>query len=200
MKNKTTIIYSAIMILGGAFFFLFFFYLYPYHLYHREQTSIFVLSMQTLTDYFSQPAVLSCLVGDFLTQFFYYQGVGPLIISVLLVALGVVYYQLLYRTQSWWALIPVTLLTLWEFGKLCSLYYPISATLSFMGGGLMALLFIHIRANLPSNKTVIPVALIFIAASYWLFGIGVWITLIFIFSYLTWYIFALLFQIGRAHV
>ena len=118
MKNKTTIIYSTIMILGGAIFFLFFFYLYPYHLYHREQTSIFVLSAQTLTDYLGKPAFLSCLVGDFLTQFFYYQGIGPLIVSALLLALGATYYRLLYRTQNWWALIPVVLLTLWEFGKL----------------------------------------------------------------------------------
>ena len=178
------------MILGGTLFFLFFFYLYPYHLYHREQTSIFVLSAQTLTDYFNQPAVLSCLIGDFLTQFFYYQGVGPLIISLLLIALSFVYYKLLYRIKNWWILIPIALLTLWEFGKLCSLYYPISATISFIGGGLIALLFI--RINVHSNKILIPLAILCIAASYWLFGIGVWITLIFIFSYTAWYVFILL--------
>lgn len=138
----------------------------------------------------SQPAVLSCLIGDFLTQFFYYQGVGPLIMAALLVALGTVYYRLLYRTQNWWAIIPVMVLTLWEFGKLCNLYYPISATLSFMGGSLIALLFI--RANLRSAKAIIPFALICIAASYWLFGIGVWITLVFIFSILPRYLFAIL--------
>ena len=181
------------MILGGALFFLFFFYLYPYHLYHREQTSIFVLSAQTLTDYLDKPAFLSCLVGDFLTQFFYYQGIGPLIISVLLIALGAVYYRLLYRKQNWWALIPVTLLTLWEFGKLCSMYYPISATLSFMGGGLIALLFIRIHTKLHSNKAAIPLAMVCIAISYWLFGIGVWITLIFIFTYLSRFVMLLLF-------
>ena len=135
------------MILGGTLFFLFFFYLYPYHLYHREQISIFVLSAQTLTDYFNQPAVLSCLIGDFLTQFFYYQGVGPLIISLLLIALSFVYYKLLYHIRNWWIFIPIILLTLWEFGKLCNLYYPISATISFIGGGLIALLFFHIIVN-----------------------------------------------------
>ena len=180
------------MILGGAIFFLFFFYLYPYHLYHREQTSIFVLSAQTLTDYLGKPAFLSCLVGDFLTQFFYYQGIGPLIVSALLLALGATYYRLLYRTQNWWALIPVVLLTLWEFGKLCSMYYPISATLSFMGGGLIALLLINIRAHLHSSKAVIPLAAVCVAASYWLFGIGVWITIIFMFTYLYRYIFLLI--------
>ena len=190
MKNKTTTIYSTILILGGILLFLFFFYLYPYHLYHREQTSIFILSGTTLTDYLSKPAVLSCLIGDFLTQFFYYQGIGPLIISALLVALGTIYYLLLNRILHWWALVPATLLTLWEFGKLCSLYYPISATISFMGGGLMVLLFI--RANLHPNKATIPLATLCIAASYWLFGFGVWVTSFFIFFYLSRLIFLFL--------
>ncbi len=190
MKNKTTIIYSIVTILGGALFFLFFFYLYPYHLYHREQTSLFLFSAQTFTEYLSKPAVLSCLIGDFLTQFFYYQGVGPLILSLLLVVLGVVYYRLLHRMLGWWALIPVLLLVLWELGKLCNLYYPISATISFIGGGLIALWFTRIQTH--SNKVIIPLAMLCVAVSYWLFGIGAWITMIFTFSYLSWYTFCLL--------
>ena len=189
MKNKIAKIYSAVALLGGALLFLFFYFLYPYHLFHREQTSIFILSAQTLTNYLSKPAVLSCLVGDFLTQFFYYQGAGPLIVSVLLVSLGMVYYKLLHGIQNRWAIIPALLLSLWELGKLCSMYYPISATLSFLGGGVMALLFIVLQKH--ANKAEIPLGLLCIAASYWLFGVGIWITLIFLFSYFAWYIFLL---------
>ena len=178
------------MIIGGILIFLFFFYLYPYHLYHKEQTSLFILSSQTLGEYLSHPAVLSCLIGDFLTQFFYYQGIGPLTISVLLVLLSWVYYRLLYRICNGWAIFPVALITVWEFGKLCSLFYPISATLSLIGGGLIVLLFTHINLHFP--KLLVPVSLICIATSYWLFGIGVWATLLFMFSYLSWYIFLLI--------
>ena len=187
--KKTTTSYLIILLIG-VFVFLFFFYLYPYHLYHREQTSIFILSQQTLIGYFKHPAVLSSLIGDFLTQFYYYQGIGPLIISISLVILSIIYYKLLQQINYWWIFIVMILLITWEFGKHCNLYYPISATFSLIGGGIMALLFI--RSNLRFDKASIPFAFVCIALSYWLFGLGVWITLIFIIPCITWYIFIIL--------
>lgn len=50
----------------------FYFYLHtcPYHLLHKEQTTLFVYASEVLYSYLNKPAVLSCLTGDYLTQFF----------------------------------------------------------------------------------------------------------------------------------
>ena len=50
----------------------FYFYLHtcPYHLLHKEQTTLFVYASEVLYSYLNKPAVLSCLTGDYLTQLF----------------------------------------------------------------------------------------------------------------------------------
>ena len=50
----------------------FYFYLHtcPYLLLHKEQTTLFVYASEVLYSYLNKPAVLSCLTGDYLTQFF----------------------------------------------------------------------------------------------------------------------------------
>lgn len=53
----------------------FFFRILPYHLFHREQTQLFLLATEPLAGYLRHPAALARLSGDFLTQFFYYEGV-----------------------------------------------------------------------------------------------------------------------------
>lgn len=54
----------------------FFFRILPYHLFHREQTQLFLLATEPLAGYLRHPAALARLSGDFLTQFFYYEGVA----------------------------------------------------------------------------------------------------------------------------
>ena len=55
---------------GALALFLFFFKLLPYHLFHREQTQLFLYASEALTEYLKHPAALAGLLGDFLTQFF----------------------------------------------------------------------------------------------------------------------------------
>ena len=43
---------------------------------------LFLYSGEFLRGYFQEEAWLACLTGDFLTQFFYYIGGGPFILSV----------------------------------------------------------------------------------------------------------------------
>ena len=63
--------------IGALALFLFFFRILPYHLFHREQTQLFLLATEPLAGYLRHPAALARLSGDFLTQFFYYEGGGP---------------------------------------------------------------------------------------------------------------------------
>ena len=68
--------------IGALALFLFFFRILPYHLFHREQTQLFLLATEPLAGYLRHPAALARLSGDFLTQFFYYEGGGPTIMAV----------------------------------------------------------------------------------------------------------------------
>ena len=89
--------------IGALALFLFFFRILPYHLFHREQTQLFLLATEPLTGYLRHPAALARLSGDFLTQFFYYEGGGPTIMAVVLLLWGVVVFRLLAPYMGRWA-------------------------------------------------------------------------------------------------
>ena len=82
-----------------SFFFLLF---YPYHLRHREQTMLFLLNIDWIrATYLSlEHGGLVRLVGDFVQQFFYYIGAGPVILSILVTLLGVVWYRIVMRIRT----------------------------------------------------------------------------------------------------
>ena len=102
--------------IGALALFLFFFRILPYHLFHREQTQLFLLATEPLTGYLRHPAALARLSGDFLTQFFYYEGGGPTIMAVVLLLWGVVVFRLLAPYMGRWAWIPTVLAVAWEAG------------------------------------------------------------------------------------
>ena len=70
MQHDTRYLFLSMTISGVACF-LFFRFAYPYHLLHREQMLLFTYTVDQFIDYFNHPAPLSCLGGDFLTQFFH---------------------------------------------------------------------------------------------------------------------------------
>lgn len=156
------------MLAGTGLLFLFFFRVLPYHLFHREQTQLFLFAADSLAEYFRYPAALSRLSGDFLTQFFYYEGGGPLLLSVLLMGWGVVVYRLLSPWLGRWAWIPAVLAVLWEAGRQCGLDYPLSGTLSLIGMGLVLLLCRRLLRK--SWKVGIPSCVALLAVGYYLFG------------------------------
>lgn len=57
-----------------------------------------LLATEPLAGYLRHPAALARLSGDFLTQFFYYEGGGPAIMAVVLLLWGVVVFRLLVST------------------------------------------------------------------------------------------------------
>lgn len=68
-----------------------------YHFCYQEQTQLFLNSVDYAATYFSDPAWLACLVGDYLTQFYYFTYAGPAILSVLLVGLWLIVWGGLRR-------------------------------------------------------------------------------------------------------
>ena len=153
---------------GTGLLFLFFFRVLPYHLFHREQTQLFLFAADSLAEYFRHPAALSRLSGDFLTQLFYYEGGGPLVLSVVLLGWGMVVFRLLRPYLGRWTWIPAVLAVLWEAGRQCGLDYPLSGTLSLIGLGLVLLLCRNLLWR--SLKVGIPLSVLVLAGGYYLFG------------------------------
>lgn len=109
----------------------FYLVLAPYRLDFKEQIGIFFLSPERIGWYFSDPAVLSRMAGDWLTQFYHGYGV---VISMLLLLAGWVGTVRLIRLSgcerpSWLlAMLPVTVagaFLVWP-------NYPVSALLGFV--------------------------------------------------------------------
>lgn len=152
--------------------FLFFFLILPYHLFHREQIQLFLFTPELILNYFSHPAALSKLSGDFLTQFFYYEAAGPVILTILLLLWALVVFRLLLPYAGRWAWLPAILAMLWEAGKQSGLTYPLSGTITLIGIGTLILIC---RAYFKrSRKWGIAVSTFTIATGYWLLGYGVW--------------------------
>lgn len=150
----------------------FFFRILPYHLFHREQTQLFLLATEPLAGYLRHPAALARLSGDFLTQFFYYEGGGPAIMAVVLLLWGVVVFRLLVPYMGRWAWVPTVLAVAWEAGRQCGLSYPLSGTIALTGiGGVLLLCRSCMRR---SWKSGLPVSILAVLSGYWLFGCGDW--------------------------
>ena len=162
-------------VVGWLALFVFFQCFYRNHLCHREQFTLFVWAAEPLRAYWSGRAPLARLAGDFLTQFLGLNVVGPLIMTLVLTALGVLTYRLLViaaghakrrQLAIWWALVIAVLFVCLETGRQCGLTYPLSSTLQLVG--IVATVLIARR-----RKSVVAM-LVILAVGIWLFGWGDW--------------------------
>lgn len=121
----------AVTIAGVVACFLFFQYELPYHLFHREQVSLFLYSEEFILELLMQTGGAAILGGEFLTQFFYFIGGGATVITLLLLLLGIISYRSFRRWMGHWPALLLSVATcLWEGGRLCLVNYPLASTLS----------------------------------------------------------------------
>lgn len=176
MKNLTR---YALLLMGasGAACFAFFQYAYPYHLIHREQMLLFTYTTGQIQEYFSRPAFLSCLGGDFLTQFFHYQGWGAAIVGIVMALTGLLTYFTCRKWINEWGAIATSVIVLvWESMRFCDINYPLSGALSLAG----ALSLFLLTDKLKGKWDFTIGSLCEMVLCYWLFGYG-----IFVFTLLT---------------
>lgn len=175
---KDTRKYSGLALVPiGIACFLFFYYSCPYHLIHKEQTTLFVYTSEALLSYLDQPAVFSCLAGDFMTQFFRSPLVAAALIATLIYLTGLACYLILSKKiYSWVAAGIAGMVMVWEALRSCGLLYSLSSTFSLLGSYCLFLLYDRIR-----NKKVRYLSgFAGVIAGYWLFGYGAFIFLLFI--------------------
>lgn len=178
MKNKWKKygMYGTIAIWAVCCF-LFFHLAYNNHLFYQEQNQLFLLSSEYVVGYFSKPAWLACLAGDFLTQFYYWIYVGPAILTIILLSCGDLMRRSLDRCligRRWSflaAFLLMTLLAIFHFGT----EYRLRSDIAIAGGLSLFILSDVIRRHTPSWLSCI-LALLSIGLSYWLFGLGCWFT------------------------
>ena len=154
--------------------FCFFQLLYPYHFYFKGQNQLFLMSWSYVGTLFSKPAWTACLAGEFLTQFYYYDVAGAMILTASLTVLFLLAYQALgsLRLNRWIVLIVALAITVHEAS--CHLYYgyTLSSTYALIGG---ILLFLILRRAMGCRwPWALATVLLGTLLCYWLFGYGVW--------------------------
>ena len=168
-EKRTNSWFVLLTLFCGIGCFYFFKHCYPYHLQHREQMLLFTYSWEQLSSYWNQPAALACLMGDFCTQFLHLKWMGPLLITLVLVNLQVISFWILRKWTNRWVSMGFSLLIfLWEGLRFCDIRYPLSSTLSLLGG---CLIFVWIR-SLKNRWPFIIGSFIGLLCSYYFFGYG----------------------------
>ena len=143
-------------VIAGIFFvvcFAFFQWIYPNHLFFKEQMRIFLYTTDYFISFWDEPAWLSCYVGNFLIQFFHLTVIGPLIVTCVLLLLW--YYSMRVLRKfgngnmvSIYALFPVAL----EWGLICRLSYSIASTLTLIFVLWLFLGYIRIKNKRTKEK------------------------------------------------
>ena len=102
MKAKVALF--AVVVIAVFCFFQFW---YPYHFFYQEQNQIFLLEWEYVSGYFYTPGGMAALIGDFLTQFYYYLYAGATILTLCIILAGLLLYKLLakLKVKRWLALV-----------------------------------------------------------------------------------------------
>ena len=130
MRKRTDIILVSLFFIAC---WIFFFWLYPYHLYYKEQITLCILQSDFLQTYLQKPAFLTEICGDYLTQFFLWTGGGSSILTLTFLLTWSGLRIALARTgitrhTSLWALLPIIA----EWALSCHLEYPLSMSLGLL--------------------------------------------------------------------
>ncbi|MGL4851650.1 MAG: DUF6057 family protein [Phocaeicola sp.] len=175
MKNRALYLEWSMVLFTTASLILFFSRVIPYHLYHREQTHLFLHTLSNYTTYLEKPALLSSLMGDFLTPFFYHSSASTLILTASTVGIGTLCYLLLKPSLKQLALLPALGIIAWEVGRISALSYPLSSTLSLLGALGMALLCRKLMERKVSPLEYLIFSTLTLLLTYYLWGYGMWI-------------------------
>ena len=171
MKHATKYL-LALAALSGTACFLFFRFAYSYHLIHREQMLLFTYTEGQWAEYLNQPAVLACLTGDFLTQFFHYKGIGAAVATVVLTLPGILTYFICRKhTNAGIAIAASTVVFAWESLRFCDINYPLSGTVSLIG----ALALFLSADRLKGKWSFFAGSMCGIVLCFWLFGYGMFV-------------------------
>jgi hypothetical protein len=147
--------------------FCFFQFAYPYHLARREQLDLFVFDGDWISGNYRGIGFLARFLGDFLEQFFHLPVAGPLIVALLLTAIGTVAYRLCRKCMGPWPSLAVAVLVFaWSFLRETGNIYQTRYTLVVLG--FLSLVLLALRFRKAWSKVIAAVA--FLAVGVWTLG------------------------------
>ena len=142
---------------------------YPYHFFFQEQNQLFLLSWEYTSTYFEKPGGLALLVGDFLTQFYYYLYLGATILTTCLLLTGILLYKALRNFRASKILAFVLSLLIMTIMVFChfSTSYRLPSTIAIIGW-TMVFWFVSLIHEWRMRLLFLALALL---PTYLLFGI-----------------------------
>lgn len=160
---------NIVMALWTVAIWCFFQFWYPYHFFFQEQNQIFLCSWDYISTYFEKSGGLARLIGDFLTQFYYYLYVGAIILISCLLLIGTILYKALRNFKVSKAIVLILTLAMMTSVAVChfSTSYRLSSTISIVGWGLL----LWLVSLLPCWKKQLAVLALTILPVYLLFGL-----------------------------
>ena len=155
---------AALAFAGSLCFFQF---AYPYHLVRREQLNLFVFDGDYIAGTYRGTGWLARFAADFLEQFFLLPVAGPLIMALLLTAIGYVAFRICRHFMGRWPSLAVaTLFFAWSFLRETGNVYQTRYTVAVLG--FLALILLALQFRKGWLKAVAAVA--FTAAGAWMLG------------------------------
>jgi len=149
---------------------------------------LFLLSWTYCADYLRRPAWLASLVGDFLTQFYYYRYVGAAILTASLLVVGDLTRRSLQRIglRHGTFAIAIVVMTLFALFSLQH-SYRLASVIAADGGCALAWLVMLLLPHLSSTRggRVLMTILLLCASAlaFWLFGNGGFLCLLLLIIY-----------------
>ena len=155
---------AALAFLGSLCFFQF---AYPYHLVRREQLDLFLFDGDWIAGTYRGTGFLSRFAGDFLEQFFHLPVVGPLVVALLLTAIGCVAYRIVRHVAGrGLSLCVASLVFAWSFLRETGNLYQTRYTLVVLG--FLSLVLLALRFRKQWAKAL--AAAVFLAVGAWALG------------------------------
>lgn len=157
---------------------------YQYHFFYEEQEGLFLMDWEHVSGYFCETGWMAQLVGDFLSQFYYYIYAGAAIFTLVLLMTGLVaklcienvlklLTSKLTAIYSWSATIISIIIITIEATHRFNCHYRLSSTIAVLGWVLLAWLGTILLQCLKQQswKAVCAMAALCVTAAYWNFGI-----------------------------
>lgn len=168
--NKRNL-HLIIIALWGLVCWLFFGLCYRYHFFYQEQNQLFLLTQSYIASYMDRPAWLAQLAGDFLTQFYYYLYLGPVILTLCLLLMATLLRCCLRKAGvgAWLS----TILSLMAMTVMGIFYFRVEYRLSAlmtMIGWLSSIWLLLLIWKKNSWKLALPVTIATAALAYWCLG------------------------------
>lgn len=175
--TKTQVWQMAGILLWGVLCWAFFQFCYPCHFFYQEQNQIFLLASDYLATYFSKPAWLACLAGDFLTQFYYYIYAGAVILTGVLLVTGDLVRRAMQRAGLGRGAAYVAAMGVMTLEALFCLSesHRLSSVLCVGGASLLWLLTPRGGKGFGGRLLGMAAVAVGTLLAHWCFGYGVWL-------------------------